>query len=83
MLVVNEFQPVTNVKKNYIFLCSGGLRYHSEDTVKVGKNLKSIDNVLEKIVKKPIFSERKLTNEETHFIFYKDLSFFSDLGMHF
>ena len=76
MLVVNEFQPVTNVKKNYIFLCVVGLRYHSEGTAKVGKTLKSIDNVLEKIVKKPIFSERKLTNEETRFIFYKDLSFF-------
>ena len=76
MLVVNEFQPVTNVKKNYILLCGGSLRYHSEDTVEVGKTLKSIGNILEKIVKKPIFSERKLTNEETHFIFYKDLSFF-------
>ena len=45
--------------------------------MKLGKTLKNMDNVLAKIEKKSIFSKIKpisLTNEEMHFIFFRDLS---------
>ena len=35
--VVNEFHPLIKVKKNSIFLCAGGPRYPSVNTVKLGK----------------------------------------------
>ena len=45
--------------------------------MKLGKTLKSMDNVLAKIEKKSIFSKIKpisLTNEEMYFISFRDLS---------
>ena len=62
MTLVNEFQPSTNAKKNSIFLCGGGPRYPSVDTVKLGKTLKNMDNVLAKIVKKSIFSKMEIAD---------------------
>ena len=57
----NKFQPLTNVKKNCNFLCGGDSRYPFSDTVKLGKTLKNMDNVLAKIVKKFIFSKMKFS----------------------
>ena len=54
--LVNVFQP----SKRTPFLCGGGSRYPSADTVILEKALKNTGNVLAKIVKKSIFSEMKL-----------------------
>ena len=59
--VGNKFQPLTNVKKNSKFLCGGNSRYPSVDTVKSGKTLKNIGNVLAKIVKKSVFIKMKFS----------------------
>ena len=56
VIIVNKFQPLTNIKKNCYFICSGDSRYLSVDTVKLGKNM---GNVLAKILKKSIFSKMK------------------------
>ena len=42
----NKFQPLTNVKKNSNFSYSGDSRYPSVDTLKLGKTLKNMGNVL-------------------------------------
>ena len=55
----NKFQPLTNVKKNSNFLCGGDSRYPFVHTMKSGKTLKNMGNVLAKIVKKFIFSKMK------------------------
>ena len=59
--IVNKFQPLTYVKRNSNFLCGGDSKYPSADTVKLGKTLKNMDNVLAKVVKKFIFSKMKFT----------------------
>ena len=56
VIIVNKFQPLTNIKKNCYFICGGDSRYLSVDTVKLGKNM---GNVLAKILKKSIFSKMK------------------------
>ena len=58
--LINKFQPLTNIKKNSIFLRSGGPRYPYRDTVKLEKTPKNPGNVLAKIEKKSIFSEMNL-----------------------
>ena len=55
----NMFQPLTNVNSD--LLCDWDLRYSSEDTVKLGKTLKAMGNVLAKIVKTLIFSKMKFS----------------------
>ena len=56
VIIVNKFQPLTNIKKNCYFICGGDSRYLSVDTVKLGKNM---GNALAKILKKSIFSKMK------------------------
>ena len=58
MTIVNKLQQLTNVKKNFNFICGGDSRV-SVDTGKLGKTLKNMGNVLAKIVKKSIFSKMK------------------------
>ena len=78
MTIGNTFQLLTNVKKNFNFLCSGDSRYPSVDTVKLGKTLKNTGKALTKIVNNSILLNRisscRFTNEETRFISFKDLS---------
>ena len=57
----NKFQPLTNDKKNSNFLCGGDSKYTSLETLKLGKNLKKMGNVLTKIEKKFIFSKMKFS----------------------
>ena len=61
MTIGSKFKPLTNVKKNFNFLCDGDSRYPSVDTVKLGKTIKNMGNALAKIVKKFIFSKVKFT----------------------
>ena len=63
--VVNEFHPLTKVKKNSIFSCVGGPRYPSVNTVKLEKTFKNMSNVLGKLVKKFVFSKMKLACLQT------------------
>ena len=55
--ITNTFQPLTNVKKNFNFLCGRG--YPPVNTVKLRKTLKNMSNALAKIVKNSIFSKIK------------------------
>ena len=56
VIIVSKFLPLTNIKKNCYFICSGDSRYPTVGTVKLGENM---DNVLAKILKKSIFSKMK------------------------
>ena len=49
MTIGDKFQSLTNLKKNSKFLCSGDSRYPSVDTVKLGKTLKNMGDVLAEI----------------------------------